>query len=105
MAIDYEQYGTEFIRKSKILRHGYGRCALCGVENYKPNPRTKSKVVLTAHHIDEDYTNNDTCNLIPLCQQCHFAAHRKKTPHYKPLWMHRFRVWLMQEMKTNEDLR
>ena len=47
------------------------RCEMCGAEAGLPNPRTRSKVVLTVHHINGDPTDNRRLNLIALCQEHH----------------------------------
>lgn len=31
---------------------------------------------LHIHHIDKNYQNNQTYNLIPLCKQCHKSVHK-----------------------------
>lgn len=41
------------------------RCATCGCIDQ----------VLQIHHKDEDYTNNETDNLVCLCVPCHAAVH------------------------------
>jgi 5-methylcytosine-specific restriction endonuclease McrA len=47
------------------------KCELCDALNGKPHPITKSKVVLTVHHLDFNVRNNKRYNLIALCQRCH----------------------------------
>jgi len=47
------------------------KCQLCQAKNGEPHPITKSKVVLTVHHINADPTDNRRLNLIALCQRCH----------------------------------
>jgi Zn ribbon nucleic-acid-binding protein len=42
-------------------------CARCGYNEFKSS--------LCAHHIDEDRTNGDSCNLLALCFNCHQALH------------------------------
>ena len=42
-----------------VLAEFRHRCALCGGD--RPH----------VHHIDEDRTNNDPVNLLPLCPNCH----------------------------------
>ena len=46
--------------KTKILEEYRHRCAVC-----------LRSVKLEVHHIDEDPSNNDERNLIPLCPNCH----------------------------------
>ena len=72
MPIDYKTYSKNWkdIRKC-VLSRAENRCELCNAENYKPHWKTKSKVVLTVHHIDFDKTNNIPYNLLALCQRCH----------------------------------
>lgn len=78
MPINYSEYGKEFQAKSGVLRKAYGKCAICGADNYQPNPETGSKVVLTVHHLDGDKHNNELLNLVPLCQKCHLAEHKEE---------------------------
>lgn len=47
------------------------KCEICDAENGQPHPATKSKVVLTVHHLDYNPQNSDRKNLIALCQRCH----------------------------------
>lgn len=51
----------------------------CRAVNGEPHPRTKSKVVLTIAHMDQDPNHNDEANLRALCQRCHLAWDR---PHH-----------------------
>ena len=46
-------------------------CELCDAKNGEPHPITKSKVVLTVHHLDFNPKNNERYNLMALCQRCH----------------------------------
>jgi len=46
-------------------------CELCDAKNGEPHPVTKSKVVLTVHHLDFNPRNNERYNLMALCQRCH----------------------------------
>jgi 5-methylcytosine-specific restriction endonuclease McrA len=98
MPINYKDYGQRFKELSKELR-SFGRCAYCGAQNHKDNPRTGSKVVLTVHHLDKDIGNNSVLNLVPLCQQCHFAAHKGKTPWYDESRYSEYERWLWDESK------
>ena len=73
MPIDYKKYPKNWKElRDKILKRGKNQCELCPAENYKPHWKTGSKVVLTIHHINFDITDNRLCNLIALCQRCHF---------------------------------
>jgi len=69
---DYKKYPSnwKWIRL-EIMARSNNRCELCNSENYKPHWKTKSKVVLTIHHIDYDIKNNKPYNLLALCQRCH----------------------------------
>ena len=72
MPIDYKKYSKDWGKiRQRILERAGNKCELCGAENYKPHWKTKSKVILTIHHIDRDITNNGDKNLLALCQRCH----------------------------------
>ena len=82
MPIDYKLYGEQFKKLSRELRK-YGRCANCGAANKSvySTPTLKGTlkiktVVLTVHHLNGNIADNDLNNLLPLCQKCHFQAHR-----------------------------
>lgn len=47
------------------------RCEFCGAANWRPNPRTGSRVVLTVAHMDHQPENCAHSNLRALCQRCH----------------------------------
>jgi len=47
-------------------------CQLCGEQRKRWGHK------LHVHHIDEDKTNNDPCNLISLCSACHAPIHGKE---------------------------
>lgn len=58
------------------------KCEVCGAENYKPHPKTYSKVVLTVAHLDHMPENCDHDNLKAMCQRCHLrydAKHHAET--------------------------
>lgn len=78
MPIDYKQYHPRWKAISRFIRfyRARNRCEWCGAENYKPNPVTGSKVVLTVAHIDQDKNNNSFFNLAALCQLCHLNHDR-----------------------------
>lgn len=42
------------------------KCILCGIKN---------KIVLVAHHIDHNRSNNEISNLTWLCMNCHYLVH------------------------------
>jgi len=70
--IDYKKYPDNWKDiRSATLRRAKNKCELCNAENYKPHWKTKSKVVLTIHHIDYDIKNSHPTNLLALCQRCH----------------------------------
>lgn len=55
------------VREQVLKEYGH-RCAIRG----EVNPQI--------HHIDEDPSNNDPLNLIPLCPNCHAAIHDPLNP-------------------------
>ncbi len=55
------------------------RCAICGTDN--PH----------LHHIDEDPSNNDQTNLIPLCPNCHLLDQHNPTSAIDKRKLHLFR--------------
>lgn len=61
-----------------VRKDAENKCEWCGVDNYKPHPITKSKVVLTVAHIDHDTQNNERSNLAALCQRCHLGHDAKQ---------------------------
>lgn len=66
------KYPEHWDKLSLFLREKAGwRCELCQSANGFPQKITKSKVVLTVHHISGDPTDNRKINLIVLCQRCH----------------------------------
>lgn len=55
--------------KDSVLNEFNHRCAICG----KERPQV--------HHIDENPSNNESSNLIPLCPSCHLTdLHNPTTP-------------------------
>lgn len=65
--------------RQRILERAEHRCEECGAANYKPNPATGSKVVLTIAHLDHVPEHCADDNLRAWCQRCHNrydAAHR-----------------------------
>ena len=79
MPIDKTKYPPDWEAISSRIRftRAQNRCELCGAENYKPNPKTGKKVVLTVAHINRDTTDNRDENLKALCQLCHLNHDRK----------------------------
>lgn len=66
------------IRRERLLRagnccEGTSQFPHCRAANHAPHPKTRSRVVLTIAHMDQDETNNDDENLRALCQRCHNA--------------------------------
>jgi len=53
-----------------VLREFNHRCAMCGEDGPQ------------IHHIDEDPTNNDPQNLLPLCPNCHLRDQHDPTAHF-----------------------
>ena len=79
MPIDYKKYPKEWKLISKaVIKKAENKCELCNAENYKPHWKTKSKVILTVHHIDCILKNNSKYNLIALCQRCHLRLDLEK---------------------------
>lgn len=46
------------------------RCEKCGLTEWLGKP-----IGLDLHHLDDDHTNNELCNLIILCSNCHSFVH------------------------------
>jgi predicted restriction endonuclease len=55
------------VTKSLVLKEFNYKCAICG----KERPQV--------HHIDENPSNNDLLNLIPLCPNCHLIDQHNPT--------------------------
>lgn len=53
--------------KDEVLKEFNHRCAVCGTD--RPQ----------LHHIDEDPSNNDPLNIIPLCPNCHLINQHDPT--------------------------
>jgi hypothetical protein len=69
---------TKSIRE-KVMREFNHRCAICGED--RPQ----------LHHIDEDPSNNDPMNLIPLCPNCHLIDQHNPTQPIEPAKLQLFR--------------
>lgn len=80
MPINYKLYHPKWKAISRFIRfyRAKNHYEFCGAENYKPNPITGSKVVLTVAHLDHDITNNSFFNLKALCQRCHLKYDAKQ---------------------------
>ena len=50
--------------RSICFLHHDKKCIICGEEN-----------ILSVHHVDEDHSNNDPSNLVPLCPTHHQYLH------------------------------
>ena len=59
-------------KRESILREFNHRCAICGSD--RPH----------IHHIDEDATNNELENLLPLCPNCHLLDQHNPTSPVDP---------------------
>ena len=68
-------YGKDWQKLSASIRQerAQNHCEFCGAENHKPHPITRSKVILTVAHLDQNPENNDPANLRALCQRCHLS--------------------------------
>jgi hypothetical protein len=56
------------------LRCWEHKCAICGFDK-----------IIAIHHVDENHSNNNPVNLIPLCPNHHEMMHSKWKPDVKPL--------------------
>lgn len=65
----------------KVLKEFNHRCAKCGADN--PH----------LHHIDEDPSNNEPLNLIPLCPNCHLVDQHNPTRLVEPGKLRLFRLY------------
>jgi hypothetical protein len=65
----------------KVLKEFNHRCAKCGADN--PH----------LHHIDENPSNNDLLNLIPLCPNCHLIDQHNPTRLVEPGKLRLFRIY------------
>ena len=74
MPIDRSRYPPNWDEISRAVRLAAGnRCQWCGAANHQPHPVTRSRVVLTVAHLDDNPMNNRPENLAALCQRCHLA--------------------------------
>lgn len=65
--------------KEALFNEYNSRCAICGKE--RPH----------IHHIDQDSSNNDLQNLIPLCPNCHLIDQHNPTTPIDPIKLSLFR--------------
>jgi hypothetical protein len=79
MPVDWSKYPEGWKRLSSWVRftRAGGQCewkengVRCEARHGEPNPITGSMVVLTTAHLDHDTTNNETSNLMAMCQMHH----------------------------------
>lgn len=75
---------TRLTIPKKVRDHVLGefnhRCAVCGAD--KPH----------LHHIDEDPSNNEPLNLVPLCPNCHLTDQHNPTARLEPERLKLFRA-------------
>lgn len=72
MPINYKDYPDNWKQIVWLVKQrSKNKCELCPAENGKPHWKTKSKVVLTVHHINFNKKDNNMMNLLHLCQRCH----------------------------------
>lgn len=67
--------------KESLLKEYNHRCSICGIHN--PH----------IHHIDENPSNNDLENLIPLCPNCHLIDQHNPTSNISPNKLKLFRKY------------
>ncbi len=67
--------------RTKVEKEFNHRCAVCGADNPQ------------IHHIDEDPSNNDPMNLIPLCPNCHLTDQHNPTKSLDPKRLGLFRQY------------
>jgi hypothetical protein len=77
------------IRDAVLSEFNY-RCAICGTD--KPH----------LHHIDEDPSNNDPMNLLPLCPNCHLIDQHNPTARLDPAKLSLFRTYKDPTILTPE---
>lgn len=65
--------------RDSVLREFSHRCAICGAD--RPQ----------IHHIDEDPSNNDPVNLLPICPNCHLTDQHNPTAPADPQKLALFR--------------
>ncbi len=64
----WDKYALKEWKKVReaILERDASRCTICG-----------GTTALHIHHIDQDKTNDDPCNLLTLCEICHARVHTR----------------------------
>ena len=75
----FEPYTSEFniILKESIRNRDGNRCQLCGV------PQIECLRRLAVHHIDYNKKNNNSRNLISLCDKCHCGTNKKDRTYWE----------------------
>jgi hypothetical protein len=76
--------------RDAVLSEFNHRCAICGTD--KPH----------LHHIDEDPSNNDPMNLLPLCPNCHLIDQHNPTARLDPAKLSLFRTYKDPTILTPE---
>jgi hypothetical protein len=76
--------------RDAVLSEFNHRCAICGTD--KPH----------LHHIDEDPSNNDPMNLLPLCPNCHLIDQHNPTARLDPAKLSLFRTYKDPTILTSE---
>ncbi len=76
--------------RDAVLGEFNHRCAICGTD--KPH----------LHHIDEDPSNNDPLNLLPLCPNCHLIDQHNPTARLDPVKLSLFRTYKNPTILTPE---
>lgn len=70
---------AEFERvRPSVLRRDRFRCAYCGFRSTPPGGKTDGDGKgswMEVHHIDHDHGNNDSANLVTICNYCHMVFH------------------------------
>jgi len=59
------------VQQKDALRCSSKRCKICGWNHYPE--------ALIIHHIDKNTRNNQPCNLVVLCRNCHYLLHKGLT--------------------------
>ena len=78
-------YPANWARISELIRERAGwQCELCPAKQGEPHWKTRSRVILTVHHINGNPGDNRRINLIALCQRCHLRLdlpfkHKRRT--------------------------
>jgi len=68
---EWKAFRAEILERAGHKCEGTPQYPDCRAENYKPHPKTGSKVVLTIAHMDWDESHADPDRCRALCQRCH----------------------------------